>query len=481
MSVGRPGGNRARIVLVLAALASTAALLAVTSPAPEHTMPTTAPATTVPATTVAPAPTTTLPAEAAEVARGVRPVFRTDGVEGRMDTFASQVSGAQVWDLQVVGRTIYVAGKFTEVVQAGGSWPRRDQPFLAAFDTVTGDWVQGWRPRVDRPAYALDVLPSGAIVAAGEFTRANGAPAEGLVALDPLTGATDGRFAAGVRRPDSSYVPVIRDLFVKGNRLYAVGHFGQVVGPDGSTFRVDKAVRFDATTGTPDPTWRPRLAGRTAYAVAVSTDNRRVHLGGEFSSVDGVRGTSQLATVSVVNGRLVPGWDHGSNAPRWPGWPVGGVVFDLDVRANSLYLAGAEHFWERRDSRTGRSLRFQHITNDAQTVEVAGNRVYIGCHCFHGAPSRQVWEIDAATGRPLPGRTGALQSGDGTWATAVAPDGCLWLGGDFMSASRVVGLGNGSWWVGRLARLCPFDGPEAVPAPIPDPGPLNPPWWSPPS
>ena len=480
MTDGRARGPRLRVVLVLAALASIAAVLAVTTPPSEEAAdaaPTAVPdgAAATP-TTVAPAP-----GPATEVAAGARPVFRTDGVEGRMDTFASQVSGAQVWDLEVVGTTIYVAGKFTEVVQAGGSWPRQDQPFLAAFDTVTGDWVPRWRPRVDRPAYALDVLPSGAIIAAGEFTRANGAPAEGLVALDPRTGATDRRFVAGVRRPDSTYFPVVRDLFVKGNLLYAVGHFGQVVARDGATFRVDKAVRFNATTGVPDRSWRPRLAGRTAYAVAVSTDNRRVHLGGEFSSVNGGRGTSQLATVTVANGRLVPGWDHGSNAPRWPGWPVGGVVFDLDVTGNSLYVAGAEHFWERRDSRTGRSIRFQHISNDAQTVEVAGNRVYIGCHCFHRAPSRQVWEIDAATGRPLPGRTGALQSGDGTWATAVAPDGCLWLGGDFMSASRVVGLGNGSWWVGRLARLCPFDGPEAVPAPIPDPGPLNPPWWSPPS
>jgi len=480
MSSGRPSGHRLRVILVLAALASTAALLAVTTPAPDEpsgTPPSTVPdATATPSTTVAPPPT-----EAAEAAPGARPVFRTDGVEGRMDTFASQVSGAQVWDLEVVGRTIYVAGKFTEVVQAGGAWPRQDQPFLAAFDTVTGAWIPSWRPRVDRPAYALDVLASGAVVAAGEFTRANGRPAEGLVALNPTTGATDRRFGAGVRRPDTNFFPVVRDLFVKGNRLYAVGHFGQVVGPDGSTFRVDKAVRFNAATGVPDPTWRPRLAGRTAYAVAVSTDNRRVHLGGEFSSVNGGRGTSQLATVTVANGRLVPGWDHGSNAPRWPGWPVGGVVFDVDVRGNSLYVAGAEHFWERRDSRTGRSIRFQRISNDAQTVEVSGNRVYIGCHCFHRAPNRQVWEIDAGTGRPLPGRTGALQSGDGTWATAVAEDGCLWLGGDFMSASRVAGLGAGSWWVGRLARLCPAGGPEAAPTPTRDPGPLNPPWWTTPS
>ena len=34
-----------------------------------------------------------------------------------MDTYASQVSGAHIWDLEVVGTTIYAAGKFTH---AGG-------------------------------------------------------------------------------------------------------------------------------------------------------------------------------------------------------------------------------------------------------------------------------------------------------------------------------------------------------------------------
>jgi trimeric autotransporter adhesin len=458
------GSARRRRVVALAGMALLAALLAGTAPLPSR-----APD--------APTPEAGRADEAARRPPGP-PVYRTDGVEGRMATFASQVSKAHVWDLEVVGRTVYVAGTFTQVVETGGSWPRHDQPFLAAFDTRTGDWRPQWRPRVDRPAYALEALASGAIVAAGEFTRANGSVAEGLVALDPTTGATDRRFVAGVRRPFSNAFAVVRDLHRRGNRLYAVGHFGRAVGPNGGSFAVAKAVRFDATTGSPDPRWRPRLAGRSAWAVAVSGDNRRVHLGGEFSNVNRGRGTSQLATVTVANGRLVRGWDHGSNAPRWPSWPVGGVVFDLAVWGNNLYVAGAEHFWERRNSRNGRSLRYQRISNDAQTVEIVRGRVYVGCHCYHRAPRRQVWEVQARTGRPFPGRTGALQSGDGAWATAVADDGCLWLGGDFMSASRVAGLGIGSFWVGRLARLCPQGGPEVAPATV-DPGPVNPPWWQP--
>lgn len=441
-----------RLGVVLAALVVLASVAGATSPAPAT------------------------PAEAAQPT----PVYRTDGVEGRMNTYASQVSEAHIWDLEVVGTTIYVAGKFTKVVRASGSWPRVNQRFLAAFDTETGEWVSSWRPRLNRPAYALDVLPSGSIVAAGEFTLVNGGSARAIVALDPVTGATDTRFRAGVlRKPDSNRFAVVRDLDVRGNRVYAVGHFNRAQGPTGSPLVVQKAVRFSTATGAPDRTWIPRLAGNTAYAVAVSTDGKRVHLGGEFSSVNGRNGTSQLATVTARTGRLVPGWNHGSNATPWPTWPVGGVVFDLDVYKNNLYLAGAEHYWERRNSTTGASLRFERISNDGQTVEVVGNRVYIGCHCYHRDPNRQVWEVNAATGAPYPGRTGALRSGDGTWATAVAEDGCLWLGGDFNVATNLAGQGAGEYWVGRLARLCPAGGPESVPAPTPRRGPINPPGWTP--
>jgi hypothetical protein len=421
------------------------------------------------------------PAAEADAALNMAPVYRTDGVEGRMVTDASsEVSKAQIWDLQVVGHTIYAAGVFTKVVRASGTWPRVDQPFLAAFDTVTGQWVSTWRPRVNRPVYALDVLPSGSIVAAGEFTVANNLPAHGIVALNPITGTTDLRFGAGVQRIPDSHFAVIRDLDVRGTRVYAVGNFNRAHGLVGSPIVVAKAVRFSTTTGTPDPTWIPRLAGASAFAVAVSADGRRVHLGGGFSSVNGRRGTSQLATVTAPSGALVPGWDNGSNVAQFPVWPVGGMVFDLDVYKRSLYVAGAEHFWERRSSVTGASLHIQHISNDGQTVEVVGNRVYIGCHCYKRDPNHQLWEVDASTGRALRGRTGALQSGDGTWATAVAPDGCTWLGGDFNVAFNLAGRGRGEYWVGRIARLCPSGGPQAAPAAEERPGPINPPGWTPP-
>ena len=102
MTEGRARSQRLRVVLVLAALASIAALLAVTTP-PSEEAADPAPATVPDGAAATPTTVASAPGAATEAAAGARPVFRTDGVEGRMDTFASQVSGAQVWDLEVVG------------------------------------------------------------------------------------------------------------------------------------------------------------------------------------------------------------------------------------------------------------------------------------------------------------------------------------------------------------------------------------------
>ena len=78
-------------------------------------------------------------------------MHRTDGVDGRFSGTTTNEIPAHVWDMEVIGNTIYVAGKFQEVVQASGSWPQTPQPHLAAFDATSGEWIDWWRPR-DRRA-----------------------------------------------------------------------------------------------------------------------------------------------------------------------------------------------------------------------------------------------------------------------------------------------------------------------------------------
>jgi hypothetical protein len=401
-----------------------------------------------------------VPAEA-ELATAVH---RTDGVEGRFTGPTSNVVPAHVWDIEVIGNTVYVAGKFLDVVQTTGSWPRVDQPFLAAFDATSGSWIDWWRPQLDAPVWALDESATGSLIAAGEFTTVNGQPRQNLVALDARTGEIDPSFYAEVERAWTTQMSVVRDVSVAGNNLYLIGNFNHVTGGPGALRTpVYKAARVDLTTGAPDTAWKPVIAGRSGWGIVESADGARVHLGGEFSYVNSEPDSSLLATVDSVTGASVPGWDGGSNAPFASFWPEGGIVYDLDVHGNNLFVGGAEHFWEMRDSLNGDSLKYQQVSNDTQNVEVIGDRVYIGCHCDglrRWSPGHQVWEIDATNGDVLPAITPSLRSGDGGWASQKAPDGCLWIGGDFWGSTEVVGKSPGTHWVGRIARLCDAAGPQ---------------------
>jgi hypothetical protein len=121
-------------------------------------------------------------------------------------------------------------------------------------------------------------------------------------------------------------------------------------------------------------------------------------------------------------------------------------------------VAGAEHYWEQRDATTGRAVRVNSSPHDTQRIEVFGDRVYIGCHCAHTNKGLQFIELNGATGAKLRDLGTYLNGGEGGWGIAKAPDGCMWMGGDFWSTTRLVGS-TGTSWVGRFARICDSAGP----------------------
>jgi hypothetical protein len=402
---------------------------------------------------------TTAPPAGAELNAGA--IYRTDGVEDRFSGPMTNTTPSFVWDMQTIGNTVYVAGTFLKVVSTQGSWPRVDQPFLAAYDATSGHFVDWWRPRLDGPVWALDVTPQGSLLAAGDFDTVNGTPRGNLVALDARTGAIDSSFYAEVQRPNTTEQSVVRDLYRDGNNLYAVGNFSRVLtGNPANPTRTNltKATRLNAATGAIDPNWKPVIAGRSVWAVTTSGGGTRVHLGGEFSYVNGANGSALMATVDATTGANLAGWQNGAHATPRNNWPLGGIVYDLGVVGNNLFVAGAEHYWEQRDATTGRAIRLNSSPHDTQRIEVFGDRVYIGCHCAHTNRGLQVIEVSGTTGAKLRDLGTNLNGGEGGWAMAKAPDGCLWVGGDFWSTTRLVGT-SGTSWVGRFARLCDSAGP----------------------
>ena len=91
------------------------------------------------------------------------------------------------------GNTMYVGGNFT-TVQKGADAAGADkvaQPYLAAFDASTGDWISSFRPTFNNQVKALAVLPGNRLAVGGDFTSANGSARRGLVVLNLSSGDLD--------------------------------------------------------------------------------------------------------------------------------------------------------------------------------------------------------------------------------------------------------------------------------------------------
>ncbi len=402
------------------------------------------------------------------------------------DTGASHNFENLVWDFAQIGDTMYVAGSFLHVTD-GRNGTLYNQPYLAAFDIYTGDWVQSFAPTLDGAVYALEVSPDGFLIAGGEFTALGGeANTAGLVGINPATGARDSRFLVSLERPWSSEPAIARALEIVGDDLYVGGNFSHVRGKDDNqTRRAYKVARVNARWGTPDGLWTPQITGGAVWGLAVDTARNRIHLSG--ISLSGVNGATadRLATVDLATGATVPGqaavsWNNASAKDIW----------DVEVAGGNVYTAGTEHVLQVLDG-ASRSMVGWHTTGhqsdgyswvnyftggDFQVAERIGNYVVGGCHCTYEyrsnrgytgntwydnqanarLPIRLAGIVNTATNQVVEWSPDLAGSEEGVWAVGSDTLGCLWLGGQFDVAGAET---NSAFWVGNFARFCPPDAP----------------------
>ena len=137
---------------------------------------------------------------------GVSGLAGSTGLEGDVEVQAFTQSG----------NNMYVGGNFKYVQQDANGTGQVQQSFLAAFDVNTGQWVSSFRPQLNNNVMSLATLPNGDVVAGGQFTQANGAPATEIVALNPTTGATDTSWNLTIQNLKTAGVVQINALKVYG-------------------------------------------------------------------------------------------------------------------------------------------------------------------------------------------------------------------------------------------------------------------------
>ncbi|MEL7155200.1 MAG: hypothetical protein AAFN30_01230 [Actinomycetota bacterium] len=328
---------------------------------------------------------------------------------------------------------------------------------MAAFDATSGAPVPGFAAEVEGPVYALQAAPDGSrLIIGGEFVSVDGDPtARGLAALDPGTGRLDPQWRATLR-PDSGARPIVFDLAVIGDGLFAGGRFDEVTS-GGTTHRSQRVVKVSLADGRPDTTFAMTAQGGPVRALAAAPDGSRLYVGGNHATVDGRADQGYFTVVDATSGASIPGaidWTGDQLASWFPN------VYAVAAVNNLLFFAGANNAVLVYDVDTGQEIARHRSDGDFQRLVVVGDRVYGGGHfyLFHRdqdgttTDHRRITAYSAHTGAFIPSFQPSLSAHrSGVWAIHGSPDGCLWVGGDLTSMAV---QGGGTRALGGLAKLC---------------------------
>lgn len=381
--------------------------------------------------------------------------------------------------LAQVGSTMFVGGKFQNV-QNGRGGPKTSQPWLAAFDVQTGNWISTFRPALDGAVWDLVAAPDGNLIVAGNFSQVNGvAGTAGLAKLDPATGAPVAGWSASVSDPRFQGPRAnVRALDIQGRWLYMVGSFNSIVGGPSATQRtVGGIARVALSDGTPDTTWRA-FADSTLMDIDASPDGSRVYVVGFFKNVGTTAsyGTpaNARAVLDTVTGAPIPGM--GAVVPT-TGNATRHYQQTILEYQGSVFMGGSEHDFQKYTRSDFRLVR-GHVTQhggDFQSIAAKDGIVYGTCHCYqtdfsdtyawpptrsYGRVDNSSWVIafDANTFDQLnefdPQWTMNTGTGEGPWELTFDSYGCLWAGGDVNGGDYI---GTAQSWLAGFARFCPRD------------------------
>lgn len=153
------------------------------------------------------------------------------------------ITTGEIWDIEVVGNRVYVAGTFTSIRQPNNG-TIINQPYLAAYNWSTGQVDTGFRPTFTNGAVdAVEASPDGTkLYISGNFGTVNGLSKKAIARINPTTGAPIDGFTANANGK-------VNELAVTNTTVYAGGRFSTINNvPRGALVAVDGvtgAVRTD--------------------------------------------------------------------------------------------------------------------------------------------------------------------------------------------------------------------------------------------
>jgi hypothetical protein len=348
----------------------------------------------------------------------------------------------KVFDMARAGGTLYIGGRFGELLPPRGS---SASPIpvhnLAAIDLSTGDPVRSWRPYVsgaDAVVEALDVAGDRVYVG-GVFGRLEGVPAANLGAVTTVGGDAVPGFSPDV-------AGAVYALLATRRRLYAGGAFGRVDGVSRA-----KLAAWELGTGDLSGAWRPRAVGGAVRDLELDRGGGSIFVAGAFWQMvqDGRSRTREsLAKVSTRTGALRR-WRTRPGKVGFPqtAWSVG----ITDRRLHGGFGRGPNFAASFRTADlVGTRVWRYALPGNVQSIELStdGSRLFLGGHfglavgegreC--GKNLRGLVSVRPATGKPfcdwIPQLAPFDSNFDGPW-TMMALGRHLWVGGGWRTIGGI--------------------------------------------
>ena len=195
-----------------------------------------------------------------------------------------QINGV-VWSQAIVGRTVYVTGKFTKARPPGvarGGPGEVDAANVFAFDLNTGTMVTSFRHSLNGQGLIVRASPDGTrIYVGGDFTAVDGFPRLHLAAFDTATNGLVEDFSPRVAGQ-------VRALAISQDTVYVGGNFQAAGGVTGI-----RSLASFAVAGGADHSWHPIVGGVSpvVYSMALVPAGDAIVLGGGFDQLGSTTAT----------------------------------------------------------------------------------------------------------------------------------------------------------------------------------------------
>jgi PKD repeat protein len=323
------------------------------------------------------------PAGAAQPAPG-----HTGLVPSTPRTNTPRISTGEIWDIEVVGQRVFIAGTFSSLQNTTGNTAVVNQRYLASYNYQTGLIDTGFRPTFGGGGVnAVEASPDGTkLYVAGSFNTINGVTKRKIASISLTTGAPVAGFTANAGAQATA-------LAATNSTLYVGGNFQTVNG----TARVG-LVAVNGTTGAVVGGFVNNMSGGigvngllTVQQLKLTHDDTKllvVHTGRKIADQD----RYGVGLISTQTNQLLPWrtrlWDDNLQF-------VGGIqrVYAGDIAPNDQYFVVGSGSGGDRPPINDTAIAFPVAGNDnvqplwvsrhfdsVYSVAVTERAVYVGGH-----------------------------------------------------------------------------------------------------